>query len=350
MDFLRNLFGKKQSEVKKGDASPNPDIPNGPPNIQIMKTIKEVKGLIKALDYQEDWRIRDKAAEALGEIGDPRAVDLLIIALKNDKNEYVRRSAAKALGQICDTKAVEPLLAALENADYRLREDVANALEKLGWEPGQSKAGFWYCVGKHDWNKASTFGPSVVSELVNLLKEKYPTIPDQISIATALGEIGDPGAIEPLIAKFENDREDQNVRRAAAIALDKIGATEIKNNELLKSVLFEAIYTDDPNTAVKVLFNEALLAVPISTTQIIDRQYEYVRPTWRSFKLVEGSAEEMRARILANLKSYKQKAPDFREFSVECVAYARAAQINTIVGKHFFPIRVWRTCDSYYVC
>jgi hypothetical protein len=44
----------------------------------------------------EEWDVRQAAAEALGEIKDPRAVEPLIAALK-DKDSDVRKAAAEAL-------------------------------------------------------------------------------------------------------------------------------------------------------------------------------------------------------------------------------------------------------------
>jgi len=57
--------------------------------------------------------VQQKAALALGKIGDSRAVEPLIWALR-DKNEPVRRCAAEALGKIKDDRAVEPLIRALK--------------------------------------------------------------------------------------------------------------------------------------------------------------------------------------------------------------------------------------------
>ena len=58
----------------------------------------EVEKHIKALG-DEDWRVRMEAAVALGNIGDPRAVEPLTRAPR-DENQYVRRVAAGALGKI----------------------------------------------------------------------------------------------------------------------------------------------------------------------------------------------------------------------------------------------------------
>jgi len=52
----------------------------GKPNVEKMKAEKDVEGLIKALE-DEDWDVRRKAAEALGEIKNAKAVESLTQAL-----------------------------------------------------------------------------------------------------------------------------------------------------------------------------------------------------------------------------------------------------------------------------
>lgn len=75
-----------------------------PPNPESLKTKGDVKGLIKALHYKKDWEVRIRAAEALGMIGDPRAIKPLTTAL-TDKNPDVRKYAFEALHKIRDVRA-----------------------------------------------------------------------------------------------------------------------------------------------------------------------------------------------------------------------------------------------------
>lgn len=63
--------------------------------IRKYKARKNIRALIKALHYPKAT-LKTIAAEALGKIGDSRAVEPLIKTLK-DKNVNVRISAAKAL-------------------------------------------------------------------------------------------------------------------------------------------------------------------------------------------------------------------------------------------------------------
>jgi HEAT repeat protein len=56
------------------------------------------------------------AAQILGSIGDKRAVEPLICALKDSANPELQESAAEALGRLGDTHAVPALSEALRSA------------------------------------------------------------------------------------------------------------------------------------------------------------------------------------------------------------------------------------------
>jgi HEAT repeat protein len=91
-----------------------------------------VDPLVEAL-RDEDARVRSYAACALGEIGDPRAVDPLIYALQDEDEESdVRSGAARALGEIGDPRAVDPLVEALQDEDENVRLRAAWALGEIG--------------------------------------------------------------------------------------------------------------------------------------------------------------------------------------------------------------------------
>ncbi len=121
---------------------------------------RNVDLLIKLLETSEFDR--SEIARDLGEIGDPRAVDALIGALR-DPNEFTRIAAARALGEIGDPRAVEVLIHALAEAK--------------GWVGG--------------------------------------------SIAAALGKIHDPRAIDPLVGALSNDE----TYHRATTALTEFGET-----------------------------------------------------------------------------------------------------------------------------
>jgi len=113
----------------------------GPPNVEKLKVGRNISGLVKALFYRKDWSVRAEAARALREIGDSRAVELLILKLTgpNYINRDVIMATVQALGEIGDSRAVEPLLAALKGSKGSMFDDpvlhFAKALGEIG-DPG----------------------------------------------------------------------------------------------------------------------------------------------------------------------------------------------------------------------
>lgn len=166
----------------------------------------------------------------------------------------------------------------------------------------------------------------------------------------ALEEKGAPDAVEPLRTILMNDNEVNYLRQAAAEVLVKISADDPVDKDVLRMALFGEISTDDPDESIQVLFEKALLTAPILPTHIIEQQFDDVRRAWGSNGLVNGPMEEMRALVLENIKRYKKEVPQFEGYAVACVIHARAAQVMTLFGNSFIPIRIWRAANSVYVC
>lgn len=165
----------------------------GPPNVPILGSKHDVKGLIKALRYRKDSRVRSDAAWYLREVGDARAIEPLIVAL-SDSDRRVRSSAARSLGQFGDACAIEPLIAALTDSDWDVRENAARALGQIG-------------------------DARAVDPLLARLKDGNDYARKEA--ADALGQIGDARAVEPLLARLKDG--DDGERRDAADALGQIG-------------------------------------------------------------------------------------------------------------------------------
>ncbi len=99
-------------------------------NVKLLKRRRDVDGLIKVLQTGAHPESREEAAEAMGEIRDPKAVDPLIGALK-DRDHEVREEAAESLGKIGDKRATEPLNALLGDPDPKVRRAAEGALSRL---------------------------------------------------------------------------------------------------------------------------------------------------------------------------------------------------------------------------
>jgi len=88
-------------------------------------------------DWNEDLIVRGRAAQMLGIMGDPRAVDPLIRAL-NVPGYQAQLNAVEALGKLGNTRAV-PFLLDIANDPTRDRVRVAarTSLKQLGYEDDQ---------------------------------------------------------------------------------------------------------------------------------------------------------------------------------------------------------------------
>jgi len=80
----------------------------GPPNIDKLKSKKDITGLTKALGYKKDTNVRVSAIRALGEIGDALAVEPLLDCLWDERS--TADAVILALGKIRDQRAIEPLV------------------------------------------------------------------------------------------------------------------------------------------------------------------------------------------------------------------------------------------------
>lgn len=164
------------------------------------------------------WISGSFVSKTLIMIGEVYGVNALIGALK-DQEYDLRYRAIEALGEIKDNRAVEPLIAVRKDKNSSVRKDVAEALEKLGWSPEDVKQRVIYLIDKGKWNECVNIGKPAVEPLIAALKDKDSDV--RKKAAEALGKIKDSRAGEALLATFKDEITD--VRQYAAEALGKIG-------------------------------------------------------------------------------------------------------------------------------
>lgn len=93
---------------------------------------RAVTPLLGLLGPETENSLRELAIEALGRIGDPRALPPILQALTH-ADEWVRRAAAEALGELGDRSAIEPLSAALSDHSALVQDAAFEALKKLSY-------------------------------------------------------------------------------------------------------------------------------------------------------------------------------------------------------------------------
>ncbi|MEM8804569.1 MAG: HEAT repeat domain-containing protein [Cyanobacteria bacterium P01_G01_bin.38] len=93
--------------------------------------------LANAYHQSSEWLVQMSIVACLGELGDPRAFELLKTAIASD-NGLIQLSAIGALGELGDPRAVDLLLPYVNHADWQTRHRLAQALS--GYDHGQAKA------------------------------------------------------------------------------------------------------------------------------------------------------------------------------------------------------------------
>jgi HEAT repeat protein len=196
---------------------------------------------IQVLQNDVYFDIRCSAASALGKIGGPKAVDALILALKD---YAVLPTAAHALAKLKDERSIQPLIVVLENS-----------------EP--SGHSYWAAA-----EALANFGEPAVSPLIKALEH-----PKAARLATsALYWMGDKRAIEPMMKLYNNHNLDEFGRLRAVEALAPLRKCASPIDCLLTLLSSRsACVRDDVLEVLGVLENESLVG-PVIRVLKNDRQ------------------------------------------------------------------------------
>jgi HEAT repeat protein/beta-lactamase regulating signal transducer with metallopeptidase domain len=158
---------------------------------------RAVVALVTAIS-DDDPSVRLSAAETLGKFRDPRAVQALIQALRQDPDPKVRAMAAWALGEIEDPAAVPALSSALGDDDATVRVQAAEALGNI-----------------EDASAIDALG-DVVGD---------PAVEVRRAAVEALGNMDDARVVPLILPSLRDD--DVEVRRSAADALGNTESTTV---------------------------------------------------------------------------------------------------------------------------
>lgn len=188
-------------------------------------------------------RLRHAAVEALGEIGDPRALPALLAILR-DGPTALRPAAATALSYLGDPGAIEPLLKlATDSGDDSRRFAVRALAGSLRAVKLQRAAG--------SGSAAALASPAIAALL--RLAEEGPT-PVAISAVTALAAAGDVSSTALAALRTLASRGAPDRRRAALVALADLG------DAAGLPVALEALAARDDRIAAAAAWTAATLA------------------------------------------------------------------------------------------
>jgi len=149
--------------------------------------------------------------------------------------------------KILDQKNTKALVKALSYIDHsdgqtsRIHQEAADALDNLGWIPGNDIERSYYLLGKRRWQELRKSSALIIKFLISRLKQLdadfaylYPK--DIQDIALSLGELGVVEGIKPIIDHIQRQilgRSDSYVDKdtvipSLVVALDKVGKPNIQ--------------------------------------------------------------------------------------------------------------------------
>lgn len=296
---------------------------SGPVRLEAVKALRKlgakaaVSSLVAAIDYDvavgsdEASKAANTAnkeiAETLGELRDPAAVEALMKLATRAKDAYVRVAAVNSLGQIGDAKAVPVIMeiATNEGEETYVNKKAVQALGELGDAaavPAIKKMLFHERRGVSFYPEASyaayQIGPRAAEPLLEVLEGKDQVLNQwadkhnvkrealYIKAAEILGDLGERRAIPTLIKNLSyhpagldpeiTDALGLLVRRNAAMALGKmrvaeavptlgkVAAAEEEGN--IRATYAEAMVSIGDRKALPHLVKCALEADPMDTS------------------------------------------------------------------------------------
>lgn len=169
-----------------------------PAMVNQMEAARDVQGLLALLDPTVTVLYRRTAARALAVIASAVAVPELVARLAAEPDRGVRQALVKGLGRLGDDRALEGLVNALKDRDLVVCQEAALALSRFN-------------------------SPAAFTTLLEALVRKDSRESWQIRrfAAQALGKLGDRRAVLALIASLHD--ESDLVPPAAAEALGELG-------------------------------------------------------------------------------------------------------------------------------
>ncbi len=192
------------------------------PNVDKMKTRKNVNGLIKLLT-DRDAELRASAATALGELAFPRVVVPLCRAMP-DADPAVRLAVIAALVRTRDDRAIEPLVHEVRSDNAATARAAAEGLVSFGGQAVNSLSRLLTEREPHARARAIRAlalirDDRIIPALTVALEDPSPEV--RITLAETCTTLDDPQVL-PLLLHLLRDT-DPSVVQAAIAAIDTVG-------------------------------------------------------------------------------------------------------------------------------
>lgn len=127
LNLLRGLLNDPEADVQAAAAD----------CLGALKLHDAFQDLHELYHTSPEWLVQFSIIATLGELGDPRAFELLKEALASD-NELVQTAAISSFGELGNLEAIPLLASYASNPDWQIRYRVVQALGRLGGAEAES--------------------------------------------------------------------------------------------------------------------------------------------------------------------------------------------------------------------
>jgi len=199
--------------------------------IRALGTMRSRDAVPVLIDCLSKGYMATAVIDALGDIGDDRAIDPLISHLDSaDGHAHDVAQSFRKIGKA----AVQKGIAALRDAAGRRFWMLGRALCSAGYSPTRAEDAADFYLATQQWGRLVEIGePSVTTKMTVLVQntgfEDWELDREiRINIVETLGQIGGPKAIESLSAVLSDYAQPEGIRCASAAALGRIGKAAIR--------------------------------------------------------------------------------------------------------------------------
>lgn len=235
-----------------------------------------VQTLVDHLNHDDDATTRRLAANALGRIGDVRAVIPLFNYFSRikfeDRQKEVALGPLRAIWRRNGESAIEPILNIfMSNSDKHIRYDALQCLEEMGWRPSneteQAWSAFVFSASRpgSSWESVIELGAAAVPVLKKALEhEKDLWVKERV--IESLGKIDGEQAVDALILALKDSSSTAQLRAAEALGkirnpraveplIIALQSTDSLDFSFARSMIAEALGNIGDNRAVEPLLD-----------------------------------------------------------------------------------------------
>lgn len=176
-----------------------------------------------------------------------------------DNESHIRACCARSLGKIKNRQSIDFLIKSITDSDCRVRNEVAVALENLGWIPKDEKEKIDFFIAKQEWEEIIKIGDNAIDPVSVFCADTNEEI--RFQAISALSKFHSDRIIDPLTKALEDSS--LKIKHAALSGLLKI-----RNVKTLHGLL---IALKDPEPEVrKIAFDGIVCLDFVVVPQLMD--------------------------------------------------------------------------------